>query len=233
MHEFLYPLLQAYDSVALKADIEVGGTDQKFNMLMGRDIQEHYAQKLQIVITMPLLEGLDGVQKMSKSLNNYVGINESPKDMFGKIMSVSDEMMLKYYELLTDENLSAIKSKHPMDSKKALAGEIVRQYYGENEAKAAQEDFERKFQKQDPFTGLKVQEFNVNDPNGLLLSEIFSSVQMLNLGSKSEFRRLVGQGAIEVNGQKIDDFQCRLEAGKECSIKAGKTKFYKIVINVK
>jgi tyrosyl-tRNA synthetase len=233
MHEFLYPLLQAYDSVALKADIEVGGTDQKFNMLMGRDIQEHYGQKLQIVVTMPLLEGLDGVQKMSKSLNNYIGINEPPKEMFGKIMSVSDEMMLRYYELLTDMDMASVKDMHPMEAKKDLAGYIVKQYHGEAEAKKARAHFEQAFQKQDPFTGMKAQEFDVNSPDGLLLAELFSSRQMLNLGSKSEFRRLVEQGAIEVNSRKISDFQYRLEAQKEYQIKAGKARFYKIIINIK
>ncbi|MBI4313218.1 MAG: tyrosine--tRNA ligase, partial [Candidatus Omnitrophica bacterium] len=132
--EMIYPLLQAYDSVALKADIELGGTDQRFNLLMGRVLQERYRQPPQVVITMPLLEGLGGVQKMSKSLNNTVGIHEKPDEMFGKLMSVSDALMWKYYELLTDEDLNAVKAMHPMEAKKRLASNIVAQYHGEEEA---------------------------------------------------------------------------------------------------
>lgn len=233
MLEFLYPLLQAYDSVALKADIEIGGTDQKFNMLMGRDIQERYGQKPQVVITTPILVGLDGTQKMSKSLDNYIGINESPKDIFGKVMSISDEAMFKYYEFLTDVDLTSLKNTHPMEAKKNLAKEIVKQYCGEAEAEKAQAHFEKTFQKQDPFTGMKPIDMTVKDPAGLLLNEIFSSPQMLNLGSKGEFRRLVEQGAIEVDGKKIADSQYKLEAGREYAIKAGKTKFYKIIVRVK
>jgi tyrosyl-tRNA synthetase len=237
--EFLYPLFQGYDSVALKADIEIGGTDQKFNMLMGRDIQERYGHKAQLVITMPILVGLDGTQKMSKSLDNYIGIDEPPKDIYGKVMSVSDEMMFKYYELLTDMDLDAAKNKHPMEAKKALALEIVRQYYGEEEATKAQAGFERAFQKQDPFTGMEPVDVDLttNSPDGLFLKNILFDPQVLNLAtmpeSKSEFRRLIEQKAITVNGEKITDFQYKLEPDKEYNIKVGKASFIKIIIRLR
>lgn len=238
MLEFLYPLLQGYDSVHLKADVELGGTDQKFNLLVGRDIQCAYGQQPQAVITMPLLEGTDGVQKMSKSYGNYIGINEPAKEMFGKIMSISDEMMLKYYELLTDIDLAAVKNMHPMEAKKKLAADIVRQYHGDAQAQKAQEGFEQAFQKQNPFTGMKPRQIQAdliaNQPDGFLLREILFNQQVLNLAempkSKSEFRRLINQGAITVNGKKITDFQCQLEPNKEYCIKWGKTSFAKIII---
>jgi len=237
--ECLYPLFQGYDSVALKADVEIGGTDQKFNMLMGRDIQERYGKRAQIVMTMPILVGLDGTKKMSKSLGNYVGINEPPKEIFGKVMSVSDEMMKSFYELLTDIDLSSIKDLHPMEAKKNLAFEIVRQYYGKDEAGKARVNFEKTFQKQDPFTGMKAKKVDLTatSEDCLLLKNILFDQQVLNLAkmpsSKSEFRRLIDQKAITVNGEKITDFQYKLEAGKEYCIKIGKTGFIKIIIRVR
>ncbi|MDD5496592.1 MAG: tyrosine--tRNA ligase [Candidatus Omnitrophica bacterium] len=225
--EFLYPLFQGYDSVALHADIEIGGTDQKFNMLMGRDIQERYGQKSQIVISMPILVGLDGVQKMSKSLGNYIGINEPPQEIFGKLMSISDKMMSTYYELLTDLDLQSIKGAHPMETKKGLAKEIVRQYCGEKEAEEAKAHFEKTFQKQDPFTGLKPVKIETGDPEGMLVSD--TALALKAVKSKGEFRRLVEQGAIEIQGKKIADFQYRIAPGPH-SIKLGKTKFYNIII---
>ena len=155
--EFMYPLLQAYDSVELKADIELGGTDQKFNLLMGREMQKDFSQESQVVIMTPLLVGLDGVNKMSKSLGNHIGISELPEEIFGKIMSISDELMIQYYELLTDENLDEIRKMHPMDAKKNLGKIIVKQYHGEKLAEASLRDFENKFQKRDPFTELKLE----------------------------------------------------------------------------
>ncbi len=226
--EFLYPLFQGYDSVALKADIEMGGTDQKFNMLMGRDIQSRYGEKSQIVITMPILVGLDGVQKMSKSLGNYVGINESPKDIFGKVMSVSDEAMFKYYELLTDEDMDLVKKMHPMEAKKKLAQDITSQYYGEEEATHSRTSFEMTFQKQDPFTGLNPIDIQVGNPEGALLSETCLSLKAIE--SKGAFRILVEQGAVEVNGEKINDFKFRISPGNEYNIKVGKTKFFKFKV---
>ncbi|MBM3253047.1 MAG: tyrosine--tRNA ligase [Candidatus Omnitrophica bacterium] len=236
--ELFYPLMQGYDSVELKVDVEIGGTDQKFNMLVGRDLQEAYGQKPQIVITMPLLEGLDGINKMSKSYGNYIGINEPPREIFGKIMSVSDELMYKYYELLTDENLEKVKKMHPMEAKKNLASEIVYQYYSKKEASEAQIDFEKKFQERDPFTGVIPRDIPIdltaNSEEGLLLSNILCSPQILNLvKSKSDFRRLVEQGAIVVNGQKVTNSQYCLEPNKEYCIKVGKTRFSKIIIRIK
>ena len=141
IHEFLYPLVQGYDSVALDADVELGGNDQKFNLLMGRQLQDAYGKPQQVILTMPLLEGLDGVNKMSKSLNNYVGVAESAKEQFGKLMSVSDVLMFKYYELLTDVNLDAIKAMHPMEAKKQLAATIVDRFHGEGAGQQAREGF--------------------------------------------------------------------------------------------
>ncbi len=235
MLEFLYPLLQGYDSVHLKADVELGGTDQKFNLLVGRDIQCAYGQQPQAVITMPLLEGTDGVQKMSKSYGNYIGINELAKEMFGKIMSISDELMIKYYELLTDIDVSSVKDMHPMEAKKRLAKEIVCQYHGKKKAEKAEADFEKTYQLQDPFTGIKPRDIPIdmitNSEEGFLLSNILCSQQVLNLvKSKSDFRRLVKQRAITVNGKKVTDAQYRLEPNKEYCIKVGKTRFSKIIL---
>ena len=241
--EFFYPLMQGYDSVKLRADVEIGGTDQKFNMLVGRDLQERYGQKPQVVITMPILEGLDGVQKMSKSFGNYIGITEPAKDMYGKIMSISDKMMQKYYELLTDIDLASIKDMHPMQAKKKLAYEIVRQYHGQQKAKEAQEHFEKTFQKQDPFTGMKptiIERDMINwapdSDEGFLLSNILCLPQATGLvesklvESKSEFRRLLTQGSITVNGKKVTDVQYRLKPNQAYCIKVGKTRFSKIIL---
>jgi len=221
--EFMYPLLQAYDSVELKADIELGGTDQKFNLLMGRELQKDFDQEPQVVLMMPLLVGLDGVNKMSKSFGNHIGIDEKPEEMFGKIMSVSDELMIQYYELLTDENLDEIRKMHPMEAKKNLAEIIVRQYHGEEEAKAAKKDFENKFQKKDPFTELK-QETRPLKPN---LCDFLVEEKLCQ--SKGEYRRLIKQDAIEVNGVRIKEIDFKLELSKEYRIKVGKKRFLKII----
>ena len=223
--EFMYPLLQAYDSVELKADVELGGTDQKFNLLLGREIQKDYGQEPQAVIMMPLLVGLNGVQKMSKSFGNHIGISEKPEEMFGKIMSISDELMIQYYELLTDENLDEVKKLHPMEAKKKLATLIVTQYHGEKLARAACKDFENKFQKRDHFTELKLKEkpFQSNIQLGdFLVSEGLCS-------SKGEYRRLVGQNAIELNGSIIGHIIGPFEPNKEYRIRVGKTRFLKVI----
>lgn len=222
--EFMYPLLQAYDSVELKADVELGGTDQKFNLLLGREIQKDYGQEQQVVIMMPLLIGLDGAQKMSKSFNNHIGIDEASEEMFGKIMSISDELMIQYYELLTDEVLDVVRKMHPMEAKKKLAGDIVRQYYGKAIADAARKDFENKFQKRDPFKDLPLESraFNGNLCDFLISEKICSS--------KGEYKRLFEQGAIEVNTIKIKGLEYVLEPGKEYNIKVGKKRFLKIVV---
>jgi len=184
---------------------------------------------------MPLLEGTDGVQKMSKSYANYIGINEPAGDMYGKIMSISDELMPKYYELLTDIDAACVKALHPMEAKKKLACEIVRQYHGEKKAEEAQADFENKFQKQDPFKGIKIRDIRLKSiattDEALLLGNILCSGAALNLvKSKSDFRRLISQKAITVNGKKVTDFQYRLEPNKEYCIKVGKTRFSKIIL---
>ncbi|OIO37461.1 MAG: tyrosine--tRNA ligase [Candidatus Omnitrophica bacterium CG1_02_49_10] len=223
--EFLYPLFQGYDSVELKSDVEIGGTDQKFNMLMGRTLQKRYGEKEQAVITMPLLEGTDGIQKMSKSLDNYIGINEDPKDIYGKLMSISDELMFKYYELLTDEDLGSVRKMHPMEAKKKLAHMIVSQYHGGSKAEAAAKDFEKKFQKGD-FGHLELQVIPVPGPVPLL--DFLAGPQACNAGSKSHVRRLIEQGAVEVNGEKIRDTGHKLGLEKDYEIKAGKKIFKRV-----
>ena len=221
--EFMYPLLQAYDSVELKADIELGGTDQKFNLLMGREMQKDFSQESQVVIMTPLLVGLDGVNKMSKSLGNHIGISELPEEMFGKIMSISDELMTQYYELLTDENLDEIRKLHPMEAKKKLAKDIVKQYHEENLAETALKDFENKFQKRDPFTELK----EIERPLKSNLCDFLVAEKIC--ASKGEYRRLIEQGAIEVNGVRLKDLEFPLEFSKEYHIKVGKKRFVKVV----
>jgi tyrosyl-tRNA synthetase len=220
--EFIYPLLQVYDSVHLKADVELGGSDQKFNLLMGRQIQEAYGQEPQVVIMTPLLEGLDGVRKMSKSLGNYIGINESPNDMFGKVMSVSDDLMFRYYELLTDANLAEVRKLHPKEAKLALAGEIVRQFHGEGSAKTARDYFESVFsQKNIPED---VQEFSLAQDGSMHLLEIL--VRSNAVPTKNEARRLLKQNAITFEGQPVTD---EAWAPRKGVLKIGKRRFLKLV----
>jgi tyrosyl-tRNA synthetase len=221
--EFMYPLLQAYDSVELKADVELGGTDQKFNLLMARELQKDYGQESQVIIMMPLLIGLDGTNKMSKSFGNHIGIDEKPEEMFGKLMSISDELMLQYYELLTDENLDTVRNMHPMEAKKKLATGIVRQYHSETKALVAQKDFENKFQKRDPFTELRLE----TKPFKPTLCEFLVSDKICP--SNSEYRRLIEQGAIEVNGNRIKELEFKLQPSKEYCIKVGKRRFLKVI----
>ena len=221
--EFMYPLLQAYDSVALNADVELGGNDQKFNLLLGREIQrDHGIAEPQIVITMPLLEGTDGVRKMSKSYNNYIALNDEPKEMFGKIMSISDELMFKYYELLTQADLKAVKAMHPKEAKIALAFEITEKYHGNAAAQKAKEGFEKVFAKKD--TPDDIEEFKLTA--NLKLSDLL--VQSAVAKSKNEARRLIEQGGVKIDGEKAaEDFE--IQAGKEFILQAGKRNFRKIV----
>jgi len=221
--EFMYPLLQAYDSVELKADVELGGLDQKFNLLLGRELQKDFGQTPQVIIMMPLLIGLDGVDKMSKSFGNHIGIDERPEEMFGKLMSISDELMMQYYELLTDEDLDSVKKLHPMEAKKNLARLIVREYHGGKKSAAACKDFENKFQKRDPFTELKLE----TKPLERSLSDFLVSEGLCS--SKSEYRRLVEQKAIEVNGVVIGTIAEELRPNKEYRIRVGKTRFLKVI----
>lgn len=236
MLEALYPIMQGYDSVELKADIELGGVDQKFNLLIGREIQRQYLAHAQVgqvvpqvVITMPLLIGTDGVQKMSKSYGNYIGINESPKDIYGKLMSISDELMYKYYELLTDEDLSGIKKLHPMEAKKKLAGAIVEQYHGTEASKKAAEEFKSFFQQKEVPQDLTTKSIKIPAKTASIYSLFDLGLgSLLGLESKGELRRLIQQGAVEVNGQRVSDINHELERGAEYLIKAGKRRLAKI-----
>lgn len=233
IHEFLYPLVQGYDSVALRSDVELGGTDQKFNLLVGRDLQRGDGQEPQIALTMPILEGLDGVQKMSKSLNNYVGINEAPKDMFGKIMSISDELMFRYYLLLSDKSLSEIDvlkkavadgSKHPMETKKELAMEIVARFHSAEAAKEAREGFEQVFSKRENPDDMP--EYAMSAQN-----KVLDAIKGLGfLPSNSEARRLAKQGGIYIDGEKLEDIDQCLTAGQYV-LKVGKRKFAKLIVS--
>ena len=238
MVEFLYPLLQAYDSVALKADIELGGTDQKFNLLLGRTIQKRYGQDGQVILTMPLLEGTDGVEKMSKSLNNYIGIGEDSKDMFGKLMSISDELIFKYMELLTDISRTQIdkykdemkKGKNPRDIKIILAKEIVNRYYDKETAEKEAENFEMLFSKK-IFHG-DIPEDNFYDKlekkESYTVYEITSTAaDFLNMDlTGNETKRLIKQGAVSINNKKITDvFEKVLPPEDDMIIKIGKKSF--------
>jgi len=231
--EFLYPLFQAYDSVELKADIELGGVDQKFNMLMGRTIQERYGQEAQVVITTPLLEGLDGVAKMSKSLGNYVGINENAKEMFGKLMSVSDELMYKYYELLTAEDVNKIRADvtgeklHPKEAKVKLAKIIVSQYHGEAQADRQAEEFDRAFKDKAFPLDVELKEIVVNSDSVSIISVLVDSLRLLS--SRGEAKRKILEGALEVDGTRAVNLDLMLKAGSEYKIRIGK-KFARVHI---
>lgn len=228
--EFFYPLLQAYDSVHLKADIELGGSDQKFNLLFGRQLQQDFSQEQQVVIMTPILEGLDGVNKMSKSLGNYVGIEDIPADMFGKIMSISDTLMMRYYELLTNENLEDVQKAHPMEAKKKLAGLIVADYWGIDKAKDAKAEFEKVFQRgdnPDDVLALKL------PPAIYSLNQIFDRARddfkKLEIDSRNKLLSLLEQGAVTVDGKKMVDANAPdFCAHKQYFLKIGKRRFLKI-----
>ncbi len=234
--EFLYPLLQAYDSVYLKADIELGGTDQKFNLLMGRQLMKMYGMQEQVVIMMPLLEGLDGVHKMSKSLGNYIGINEPPDEMFGKVMSINDELMLKYYELLSHISVDELKELkegikegkiNPRDAKEALAVEIVTRYHGSETAEKARENFIRLFRKKEVPEEVETIEIK-NEEGGIWLPKLLKERGIIK--STSEAIRLIKQGGIKINNETITDSDIKLHSG-EYLIKIGKRRFVKLVIS--
>ncbi len=229
--EFFYPLLQAYDSVVLKADVEVGGNDQKFNLLMGRTIQKRYGQHAQVVITLPILEGTDGVRKMSKSYDNYIGLDESPREIFGKTMSISDKLMLRYYELLTDFPLSEVKEAHPRQAKKRLAREIVALYHDAESARKAEEEFENIFQKRGLPDDLKLKTFYVQGNKELLVNLLDVGLDMTD--SKSAFRRLIRQRAVKIDGTRVSGIDAELEVGKEYLIQVGKRRFERVVLRIK
>lgn len=232
--EFLYPLMQGYDSVAMNTDIELGGTDQKFNLLMGRELQKQNNQTQQCVIMMPLLEGLDGVNKMSKSLGNYIALTDLPNDMFGKIMSISDELMWRYYDLLslktTDEinrlKKNIISGANPRDIKVKLALEIVECYHGVEAAKNALNDFETKFKKNE--IPENIPEITINTKNSMALRLILKQANLV--ASTSEGMRMIDQGGVKINGDKISDKNLLLQIDNTYIIQVGKRKFAKIVI---
>ena len=227
LHELLYPVIQGYDSVALEADLEIGGTDQKFNMLVGRELQRHYGQAPQAVMTMPLLEGLDGVRKMSKSLGNYVGLTDKPEDMYGKLMSAPDKLMVRYYELLTiatPEEIAAVKSggMHPMEAKKRLARTIVAEYHGAEVATRAEEYFESKHQRREVPASAQVYRI----AEDLWICELMKQLQFTP--STSEARRLVSQGAVRVDGRTITDVNFRFVPGEHKVLEVGKRRVARI-----
>jgi tyrosyl-tRNA synthetase len=227
LHELLYPVIQGYDSVALEADLEIGGTDQKFNMLVGRELQRHFGQAPQAVMTMPLLEGLDGVRKMSKSVGNAVGLNDKPEDMYGKLMSVPDQLMVRYYELLakaTPEEIAAIKSGgiHPMEAKKRLARAIVAEYHDQSAADRAEQYFESKHQRREVPASAQVYRI----AEDLWICELMKQLQFTP--STSEARRLVSQGAVRVDGRTITDVNFRFVPGEHKVLEVGKRRVARI-----
>ena len=234
IHEFMYPLVQGYDSVALKSDVELGGTDQKFNLLMGRELQRDYGQEPQVVITMPLLEGTDGVKKMSKSQGNYIALEDTPSDMFGKLMSISDVVMLRYYELLTTEDLAGVKAAHPMEAKQALAALIVARYHGAEAGRQARAAFQQKFQERefpsepDSHILLKAGDMLETDFVGgssIKLAKLIAKTGLIS--SNSEARRLIVQGGVEVDGMKESDPDklITFDLNQLRRLKVGKRKF--------
>jgi tyrosyl-tRNA synthetase len=235
IHEFLYPLMQGYDSVAMKADVELGGTDQKFNLLVGRELQKHHGQEPQVILTMPLLEGLDGVNKMSKSLGNYVGITDAPNDMFGKLMSIDDELMWRYIELLSFESLAAIRGwkrsveegANPRDIKVRFATEIVSRFHDAAAAKAAVADFESRFR----HGGIPedLPEVSVGAPaEGGVITQVLKSAGLVP--STTEAGRMIDQGGVKVDGAKVSDKSMRLAAGGSYIIQVGKRKFARVAL---
>lgn len=235
IHEFLYPLCQGYDSVAMKADVELGGTDQKFNLLVGRELQKHYEQAPQCVLLMPLLEGLDGYNKMSKSLGNYIGINEPPREIFGKLMSVSDELMWRYYELLSFRSSMEItvfqrevsEGRNPRDIKALLAQEIVARFHGNQAATDALADFEARFRQgaipQD------IPEIVLDSVEGAL--PVVQALKRSGLtGSTSDALRMIEQGGVRIDGTKIDDRDLTLKVGETVVLQIGKRKFARVIV---
>lgn len=233
--EFLYPLIQGYDSVELKADVELGGTDQKFNLLMGRQLQEQNGQKPQVVLTMPILEGLDGVQKMSKSLNNYIGIADAPKDMFGKIMSISDDLMWRYFELLSFRPLAEIESfkkeieagKNPRDIKFLLAEEIIARFHSEEEATQAREGFIAQFAKGRVPDDIPEFTFEAGG-EGIAIANLLKDAGLTS--STSDAMRMIQQGAVKIDGEKVSDKSVKIQPGTDSVFQVGKRKFAKVAV---
>jgi len=233
IHEFMYPLIQGYDSVALEADVELGGTDQLFNLLMGRDLQRSRGQEPQVVLTLPLLEGLDGVNKMSKSLGNYIGVSESANDIYGKVLSASDELMFRYYELLSDlssDEIAALKAEmdagklHPKVIKQQLARELTARYHSEEAAKQAEENFEKVFRK----GGLPddIAEKKIQSDDDIWLPQLLMDLEMVK--STSDGRRMIKQGAVSLDGEKVTDIKKNVSPQGEILVKVGKRRFCKV-----
>jgi tyrosyl-tRNA synthetase len=235
IHEFLYPLIQGYDSVAMKADVELGGTDQKFNLLVGRELQKHYGQEPQIVLTMPILEGLDGVQKMSKSLNNYIGIHEAPDEMFGKIMSISDDLMWRYFELLSFKSEQTIKDyqadvaggKNPRDIKFLLAEEIIERFHDKPSATKARENFIARFQKGDMPEDMPEVTLNTSE-GGYPIANLLKDAGLTS--STSESMRMIKQGAVKIDGEKVSDTKLQLKTGSSHVYQVGKRRFARVAV---
>ncbi len=235
IHEFLYPLIQGYDSVAMKADVELGGTDQKFNLLMGRQLQEMYGQKPQVVMTVPILEGLDGVQKMSKSLNNYIGIADAPDDMFGKIMSISDELMWRYFELLSFRPMSEIaewnkecqQGANPRNYKVKLAQEIIARFHDQASAVKALENFEAQFKRGAIPDDIAEIELTATE-EGYAIALLLKDAGLTS--STSDSNRMIKQGAVKIDGEKLADGKLKVQAGTEHVYQVGKRKFAKVKI---
>jgi tyrosyl-tRNA synthetase len=235
IHELLYPLVQGYDSVALRADLELGGTDQKFNLLMGREVQKEHGQPPQCILTLPLLEGTDGVNKMSKSLGNYIGISEDPAEIFGKLMSISDELMWRYIDLLTFEPPEAVQKwkrevrdgRNPRDVKAGFAREIVARFHGADAAQAAVADFEARFKRDEIPAGIR--ELTVDSPGGAVaLPQLLKQAGLT--ASTSEAVRLIEQGGVKVDGEKVSDKAHKLPKGSRSVLQVGKRKFARVTI---
>lgn len=233
IHEFLYPFVQGYDSVALQADVELGGTDQIFNLFMGRDVQKAYGMEPQVIMTLPLLEGTDGVQKMSKSYNNYIGVDDEPTDMFGKVMSISDVLMWKYYELLSSRTMARITEMkkdvesgrlHPMEAKMDLAQEMVERYHGKEQGEAAREGFARVFKSREVPEDMPEFTLTLDRP---WICAVLKEAGLV--GGTSEARRMIAQGAVHIDDQKVTDAEYVLAGGSHI-IKVGKRRFAKVNI---
>ena len=238
IHEFLYPLVQGYDSVAMKADVELGGTDQKFNLLVGRQLQEHFGQPPQVVLTMPILEGLDGVQKMSKSLGNTIGIDEPPREMFGKIMSLSDALMWRYYELLSLDTglreLTAMQARadageaNPRDFKVRLGREIVARFHGTAAAEDAVSEFQQRFKKGELPEDMRSCEVRARDGR-LAITNLLKEAALAK--STSEARRMIEQGAVRMDGERVEDLSLEIAAGTTGIFQVGKRRFARVTVS--
>ncbi len=230
LHELLYPLMQGYDSVAMKADVELGGTDQKFNLLVGRELQKQFGQEPQCIVTMPLLEGLDGKEKMSKSLGNYVGISEPPQEIFGKLMSISDELMWRYIELLSFEPAEKIKSwrsEHPREVKARFAKEIVARFHSAAAAKRAEEEFASRFREGEMPADMPEVAISA-PPGGVLIAQLLKQANLTP--STSDAQRMIEQGGVKLDGERVSDKALRIPAGRTVIAQVGKRKFAKITI---